>query len=234
MEFSAPFMSHMLTWDYSNRNIMELRFEDLIANDFSYFARVLSFLGLLPQRITIPQISAATAKYSFANLSHGRTRGQEDSWSHYRKGQPGDWRNHFDSSHIDYFKKLYNPVLLKLGYENNEDWNNTRPSALMCGAEINAHGEGLRLFQSEKYEEAARLFHKALLERENAELWNDWATAEWFCGRAEQAEMGYRRAIRLEPDHSQAALNLCVVMANSTLTKRIGGQCRILSSLDSK
>src|SRR5215813_832211 len=98
MQFSALLMAQMLTWDYSNPNILELRFEDLIAKDVDCFTRIFSFLGLFPQRLATPQISAATTKFSFANLSNGRARGQEDSSSHYRKGEPGDWRNHFDSS----------------------------------------------------------------------------------------------------------------------------------------
>jgi tetratricopeptide (TPR) repeat protein len=160
----------------------------------------------------MPQISAATAKFSFANLSNGRIEGQENK-SHYRKGQPGDWRNHFDSSHIDCFKKLYNPLLLKLGYETNEDWNAEMPPAHAAISEISSHEQGLHLFQSGKYEEAARLLQSALREQENAERWNDWATAEWFCGRTEQAELGYRRALNLEPDYAQAVLNLSVVMS---------------------
>ena len=221
MEFSALFMSHMLTWDYSNPNILELRFEDVISNNIPCFTRIFSFLGLFSQKITMPQIIAAMAKYSFANLSNGRTRGQEDSSSHYRKGQPGDWRNHFDSSHVDYFKKLYNPLLLKLGYEADEDWNTKAPSSPVAMGEMTTHQQGLQLFQAQKYEEASQLFHRALREVENAERWNDWATAEWFCGRSGQAEMGYRQALRLDPNHSEAVLNLSVVMSSSEQPRNI-------------
>jgi hypothetical protein len=58
----------------------------------------------------------------FANKSGGRKPGQEDQASHYRKGIPGDWRNYFRDEHIYYFKQHYNPLLLKLGYEANPDW----------------------------------------------------------------------------------------------------------------
>jgi len=46
-----------------------------------------------------------------------------DEYSHYRLGVPGDWRKHFEPVHIEYFKKLYNPLLLKLGYESDEGWS---------------------------------------------------------------------------------------------------------------
>lgn len=211
MEFSIRSMANMLTWNYSNPNILEIRFEDIVTNDVAHFAKVFGFLGLFPNKITMPQIAATAEKYSFANLSNGRTRGQQNNLSHYRKGQPGDWHNHFDSSHVDYFKRLYNPLLLKLGYENDEDWSPTERAA----TGESAHEEGLRLFHLGKYEEAAQLFHGALLEVENAERWNDWATAVWFCGRSGQAEMGYRQALRFEPNHSEAAANLNVVKSNS-------------------
>ena len=49
-------------------------------------------------------------------------RGIEDACSHYRKGVAGDWANHFKPQHKEYFKKNYNDVLLKLGYESTLDW----------------------------------------------------------------------------------------------------------------
>ncbi len=58
----------------------------------------------------------------FASKTHGRRRGQENASSHYRKGMAGDWANHFTPEHRQYFKKRYNDVLLKLGYEKNADW----------------------------------------------------------------------------------------------------------------
>jgi tetratricopeptide (TPR) repeat protein len=216
MEFCIRSMANMLTWNYANPNIQEVRFEDIVANDVAQFADIFGFLGLFPHKIKMPQIAVAAEKYSFVNLSNGRTPGQQNNLSHYRKGQPGDWRNHFDASHVDYFKRLYNPLLLKLGYETDEDWSHTVPEQAATGE--SAHEMGLRLFHSGKYEEAANLFHEALREAENAERWNDWATAVWFCGRSGQAEMGYRQALRFDPKHSEAAANLNVVMTNSGLS----------------
>ncbi|HEY1462641.1 MAG TPA: sulfotransferase domain-containing protein [Terriglobales bacterium] len=214
IEFSARTLGNMLTWNYTNPNILEARFEDMIANNVERFAEVFGFLGLFPKKLSVQQIMAATEKYSFANLSKGRTRGQQNNLSHYRKGQPGDWRNHFDASHVDYFKRLYNPLLLKLGYETEEDWRYTAPHT---AAEDTAHEQGLRLFHLGKYAEAARLFHEALLETENAERWNDWATAVWFCGHAKEAELGYQHALRFDPTHSEAASNLNVVRSKSNV-----------------
>lgn len=58
----------------------------------------------------------------FSKLSGGRKPGEEDNKSHYRKGVHGDWVNHFNKGHIRQFKENYNGLLMKLGYENEGDW----------------------------------------------------------------------------------------------------------------
>ena len=61
-------------------------------------------------------------EYRFSKMTNGRAEGIEDVCSHYRKGVVGDWANHFKPQHTEYFKKNYNDVLLKLGYELTLDW----------------------------------------------------------------------------------------------------------------
>ena len=59
---------------------------------------------------------------AFKANAKGRVNGEENRKSHYRKGVAGDWRNHFTETHIERFKTLYNPLLVKLGYEQDGDW----------------------------------------------------------------------------------------------------------------
>jgi len=61
----------------------------------------------------------------FTNKSQGRRLGKEDITSHYRKGVPGDWKNHFNAEHVQFFKANYNDLLLKLGYESCLNWEHT-------------------------------------------------------------------------------------------------------------
>jgi hypothetical protein len=61
-------------------------------------------------------------EHRFSEMAKGRARGTEDPSSHYRKGVAGDWLSHFKPQHKEYFKKNYNDVLLKLGYESTLDW----------------------------------------------------------------------------------------------------------------
>lgn len=59
----------------------------------------------------------------FERKAGKRKKGNEDTKHHYRKGVAGDWVNHFKKEHIEFFKANYNDLLLKLGYEEDEDWD---------------------------------------------------------------------------------------------------------------
>jgi len=61
-------------------------------------------------------------KKSFQRLSGGRTKGQENVKSHYRKGTPGDWVNHFTDEHKRLFKERHGDLLIRLGYETDRNW----------------------------------------------------------------------------------------------------------------
>ena len=61
-------------------------------------------------------------KYAFQRITKGRAPGEEDATSHFRKGVPGDWRNHFGSEHRELFDELWGDILLKLGYERDRSW----------------------------------------------------------------------------------------------------------------
>jgi len=72
--------------------------------------------------IPVESLRAILDEKSFENLSGGREKGEEDVTSHFRKGVPGDWKNHFQDEHVQGFKDRYNDLLLKLGYEDDPDW----------------------------------------------------------------------------------------------------------------
>ena len=59
---------------------------------------------------------------SFEQLSGGRSKGEEDSSSFYRKGVAGDWRNHFTEEDRRVFKEEAGELLIRLGYERDLDW----------------------------------------------------------------------------------------------------------------
>jgi len=66
----------------------------------------------------------------FSNFAGGRKKGQTDEQSHYRKGEAGDWVNHFTPEHVERFKELYGELVLKLGYEKSADWSLERHTVI--------------------------------------------------------------------------------------------------------
>lgn len=74
------------------------------------------------ETITKEKLHDILEKKSFENLSNGREKGEEDPEHHFRKGVPGDWVNHFTPEHKRVFKERFNDVLVKLGYEDDDDW----------------------------------------------------------------------------------------------------------------
>ncbi|PEN12985.1 sulfotransferase [Longibacter salinarum] len=58
----------------------------------------------------------------FEKKAGGRTKGESDAQSHYRKGVAGDWINHFNTAHADYFLERFGDILLNTGYETSNDW----------------------------------------------------------------------------------------------------------------
>jgi hypothetical protein len=73
---------------------------------------------------TIPEetLRSILDEKSFDNLSGGREKGKENVKSHYRKGVPGDWVNHFTPALKREFKDRFNEVLLQTGYEDGDQW----------------------------------------------------------------------------------------------------------------
>jgi len=67
-------------------------------------------------------LHAVVQEKSFENLSGGREKGEEDVTSHFRKGEPGDWVNHFTPELKHEFKDRFNEVLVKTGYEQDDQW----------------------------------------------------------------------------------------------------------------
>lgn len=70
------------------------------------------------------------------------------------------------------------------------------------------HQQALRLYTEGRMQEALMQLRAALKEEENSERWNDWAAVQHALGFAEQAEMGFRKALELDRNNLEAAANL--------------------------
>jgi len=106
-------------WNFSDPNIKEIKFEDMIADPFKTFSEVSDFLQI---DVSAEKLKEIIEKNSFENLSKGRKPGEEDKSSHFRKGTPGDWKNHFTEEHVKVFKEKWGDLLIKTGYEKDNEW----------------------------------------------------------------------------------------------------------------
>ncbi|HVO57233.1 MAG TPA: glycosyltransferase [Dongiaceae bacterium] len=80
------------------------------------------------------------------------------------------------------------------------------------------HAEGLALFRAGRYQDALRRFQAALAITESAELWNDWAAAQYSMGAADEAAAGFLLAVTLDHTHREAAENLAALQSRSGST----------------
>lgn len=74
------------------------------------------------KKLKLEELLRIIYRNDFKRISSGRGRGQEDSRHHFRKGIPGDWKNHFNKEHKRVFKERYNSLLVKLQYEKDDRW----------------------------------------------------------------------------------------------------------------
>jgi hypothetical protein len=141
----------LANWNYRNPNVYETRYETLTVKPADEFGKILKFLGIpayeagaapLTDRAKvavnrglrrvnmgglrvagIPRefLDGVIEKQAFQKLA-GRSKGQEDQKSHYRKGVAGDWVNYLNGANKDQFKQRWGQLLVDLGYEKDLDW----------------------------------------------------------------------------------------------------------------
>lgn len=56
--------------------------------------------------------------HRFEKMTGGRSKGEANPESHYRKGTPGDWANHFTDRVARAFEDTYGDIVVRLGYED--------------------------------------------------------------------------------------------------------------------
>jgi len=97
----------------------EVRYEDLLERPNEEVERLLGFLEVDTDG---ELVEYCVDSASFAKLSNGRERGEEDPSSFYRKGVSGDWKELFNERDKQVYKEEAGELLIRLGYEKDGGW----------------------------------------------------------------------------------------------------------------
>ena len=94
-------------------HVMSIRFEDLINNRDATLDAMLDEVESTGYRIPTPRGKAL--KILVRAIQPGKSHT-------FRSGKTGGWRDHFTEEHKRLFKDVAGDLLVKLGYEKNNDW----------------------------------------------------------------------------------------------------------------
>jgi len=113
MEFPdivARFATYLGWLDH--KEVLSIHFEDLINDRAATLNRIIDqFLVRVP--IETPRELILESLESSINPSRSPT---------FRSGKTGEWKKHFTEGHKKIFKEVSGDLLVKLGYEKNNDW----------------------------------------------------------------------------------------------------------------
>lgn len=79
--------------------------EDVVERPGHYFSQALAFMGR--DGLVLPE----DEDFTFDEFTGGRKVGQSDEASHYRSGDPDDWRHHLPPAVIAYILVHFRPIL---------------------------------------------------------------------------------------------------------------------------
>jgi Sulfotransferase domain len=107
-------IAELMQWDYTNRNFLEVTFEELLNNKQVVFQNIFKHYNF--NEPAVQKLMEIVELYEFKKLK------KKVNAKHLRKGVSGDWKNHFDTDMIQKFKELFPDVLTALGYEKDDNW----------------------------------------------------------------------------------------------------------------
>lgn len=108
-------VSIQMTWLQAGARMF--RYEDLWQDEVAGFREILKYCEI---DVSEDRLGEIVGKNSFERLS-GRKRGVTDVQAHLRKGEPGDWKNHFPPQLTSMFRTLFGDATVRLGYADRGD-----------------------------------------------------------------------------------------------------------------
>ena len=95
------------------KNVLCIRFEDLINNRDATLSAMLDEVEKTGYQIPTPREQALSILVEAIQPKKSHT---------FRSGKTGGWREFFTEEHTRLFKDVAGDLLVRLGYEKNNDW----------------------------------------------------------------------------------------------------------------
>lgn len=112
-DFFGSYFDHILPWwqaSQNGKNILFLKYEDMKNDHKGNVAKIASFLDLLADDQLIDKVVALS---SFKSMTSNKSTNfdwmpqKTDTPNHFRKGDIGDWRNHFSAEQSQAMDDLF-------------------------------------------------------------------------------------------------------------------------------
>ncbi len=152
-------LNGLSTWNYDDERYKTVRMEDLVLRPSEIFATVFKHFGLDESRMKFPD----EARYAFAQYAEGRKPGSIDFGSHYRSGDPEEWRLLLPPPIVGYLRHHFFHFLDRFYPESLRDpAEESRPHTFSLSPkqvlDIWAESEGLYKEREELYRQRAELY----------------------------------------------------------------------------
>lgn len=95
------------------KHVLCIRFEDLVDNRDATLNRMLDEVEKTGYKLPTPREKALSVLVEAIQPGKSHT---------FRSGKTGGWRDHFNDEHKKLFKDVAGDLLIRLGYEGNNDW----------------------------------------------------------------------------------------------------------------
>jgi tetratricopeptide (TPR) repeat protein len=186
-----------------------VRYEDLHESPRETLAGIFDFLDLASSDNILDD---CLSQADFSRLSGGRSRGEENPASHFRKGIVGDWKNHFDSATIAAFESRAGDLLHHLGYGAATP---VTSGALPTDPEAYVRST-TTLIQHGELDQAVRLCRQACLHHPiSPKPYALLAECQRLRGRAGEALENSEIALELEPANASALMTTAWIRRDS-------------------
>lgn len=94
-------------------HVLSLKFEDIILDTEETLGKLADYINSFDVQFSVPRMEVVEILKKAIRPKESGT---------FRKGQPGNWREHFTDENKARFKSVAGNLLFELGYEENDDW----------------------------------------------------------------------------------------------------------------